>query len=127
MIDEVHPEKFVLAHMGNWACWQEVESDLAGAPVWFDTAFCIGNVTPAAGDNTPPYLSCNLSDEDFLRIIRKHGTDKILFATDSPWEAQKDYISRIEKMPLSDQEKEQIFSANAVKLLQFTDKDVSCQ
>ena len=119
VIEEVHPQKFVLAHMGNWACWQEVESDLAGAPVWFDTAFSIGKVTPADGDNTPPYLSCNLSEEDFLRIIRKHGTDKILFATDSPWEAQKDYISRIEKMPLSEQEKEQIFSANAVELLQL--------
>lgn len=120
VIDEIHPPKFVLAHMGNWACWREVESDLAGAPVWFDTAFSIGKVTPAAGDNTPPYLSNNLSDEEFMRITKKHGTDKILFATDSPWEAQKDYIARIENMPLSPQEKEQIFSANAMKLLQLS-------
>ena len=43
VIDEVHPEKFVLAHMGNWDCWQEVEQDLAGAPVGLDTAFSIHN------------------------------------------------------------------------------------
>lgn len=124
VIDEVHPQKFVLAHMGNWACWKEVENDLAGAPVWFDTAFSIGKVTPAGKDSKPPYLSCNLSDEDFLRIVKKHSADKILFATDSPWEAQKDYIARIEKMPLSEQEKEQIFSANALELLQLAGTDI---
>lgn len=123
VIDEIRPPKFVLAHMGNWACWQEVESDLAGAPVWFDTAFSIGKVTPAAGDGTPPYLSHNLSGEEFVRIVRKHGVDKILFATDSPWEGQKDYISRVEKMPLSKQEKEQIFSENAIKLLQLPERE----
>ena len=41
IIDEIRPEKFVLAHMGNWGLWEDVERDLAGAPVWFDTAFAI--------------------------------------------------------------------------------------
>lgn len=117
VIDEVRPEKFVLAHMGNWACWDDVERDLTGAPVWFDTAFSIGPVTPDEEHSQAPYLSYNLSDKDFVRIVRKHGTDKILFATDSPWESQKDYIDRIQKMPLSVQEKKQIFAENAKKLL----------
>lgn len=119
VLDTVHPDKFVLAHMGNWACWNEVESDLAGADVWLDTAFAIGPVTLDDAKSGTPYLSCNLSDEQFMRIVRKHGADKILFATDSPWEGQKDYIQRIEKMPLSIQEKKQIFSENAVHLLQL--------
>ncbi len=117
VIDEVRPEKFVLAHMGGWGCWEDVEQELAGAPVWFDTAFSVGPVTPDREHSGVPYLSCNLTDEAFVRIVRKHGTDKILFATDSPWEAQKDYIGRIQKMPLTEQEKEQIFSGNAKKLL----------
>lgn len=118
IVDEIHPQKFVLAHMGGWACWQEVEQDLAGAPVYMDTAFAIGPLTPRKdnGDKAP-YLSSNLSDEDFVRLIRKHGADKVLFATDSPWEAQKDYIARIENTSLSTEEKEMIFSANAGKLL----------
>lgn len=119
IIDEIHPENFVLAHMGNWACWDDVERDLAGAPVWFDTAFSIGPITPNKVKSGTPYLSSNLSDEDFTRIVRKHGTDKILFATDSPWEAQKDYIKRMQKMPLTDSEKEQIFSQNAARLLEL--------
>lgn len=119
IIDEIHPENFVLAHMGNWACWDDVERDLAGAPVWFDTAFSIGPITPNKVKSGTPYLSSNLSDEDFTRIVRKHGTDKILFSTDSPWEAQKDYIKRMQKMPLTDSEKEQIFSQNAARLLEL--------
>lgn len=118
VIDEIHPPKFVLAHMGNWACWHEVEQHLAGAPVYLDTAFSIGPLTPCITvHGRAPYLSSNLSDDDFVRIVRKHGTDKILFATDSPWESQKDYISRIQNTSLTAQEKEQIFSANARRLL----------
>lgn len=117
IIDEIHPEKFVLAHMGGWGCWEDVERDLAGAPVWFDTAFAIGAVTPDEAKTGTPYLTNNLTNEDFVRIIRKHGVEKILFATDSPWESQKDYVERVNKVPLSDLEKEMIFSENARKLL----------
>lgn len=117
IIDEIHPQKFVLAHMGNWGLWEDVERDLAGAPVWLDTAFAIGAVTPDEAGNGTPYLSCNLSDEAFVRIARKHGADKILFATDSPWEDQKDYVERVNRLSLSDREKELIFSENAKKLL----------
>ena len=59
----------------------------------------------------------NLRDEDFIRLCRKHGTNRILFATDSPWQDQADYISRINAMPFTDTEKEHIFSGNAVALM----------
>ena len=118
VIDEIQPQKFVLAHMGNWACWHEVEQHLAGAPVYLDTAFSIGPLTPCKTvHGKEPYLSSNLSDNNFVRIVRKHGVDKILFATDSPWESQKDYIARIQNTSLTAQEKELIFSANARRLL----------
>ena len=118
VIDEVHPEKFVLAHMGNWDCWQEVEQDLAGAPVWLDTAFSIGPIAKNPATDETPYEEMNLTDEDFIRLCRKHGTDHILFATDSPWQDQADYISRIKSMSFTDTEKEHIFSGNAVALLE---------
>lgn len=119
VIDRVHPEKFVLAHMGGWGCWDDVERDLAGADVWFDTAFAIGAITPDQAKSGTPYLASNLTDDAFLRIAKKHGTDKILFATDSPWESQKDYVRRIQALPFSETEKEQIFAENAKKLLSF--------
>ena len=117
VIDEVHPEKFVLAHMGNWDCWQDVERDLAGAPVWLDTAFSIGPIAKNPATDEPTYEEMNLRDEDFIRLCRRHGTDRILFATDSPWQDQADYIGRIKAMDFSDAEKEQIFGGNAVALL----------
>lgn len=122
VIDRVHPEKLILAHMGCWACWDDVEQHLAGAPVWLDTAFSVGPITPDEARSGTPYLSDNLSDEAFIRIVRKHGTDKILFATDSPWESQKDYVQRIQRIPLTEQEKEQIFYKNASKLLSLNAK-----
>ena len=117
VIDQVHPPKFVLAHMGNWGCWKDVEQDLAGAPVWLDTAFGVGAITADPNQDEKPYLEENLSDEDFVRICRKHGVDRILFATDSPWQAQKDYIDRVRRTGLKQQELELVFSENARKLL----------
>ena len=117
VIDQVHPPKLVLAHMGGWGCWDEVEQDLAGAPVFLDTAFSIGPITPNPNQTDRPYLEENLSDEDFTRITRKHGMDKILFATDSPWQEQKDYIERVRRTGLTPAEQELIFGENAKKLL----------
>ncbi len=120
VLKEVRPQRLVLAHMGGWACWDAVERDLAGAPVWMDTAFAIGPITPCANADQPPFRTMNLTDEAFVRLARKHGTDRILFATDSPWEDQADYISRIERMPLTDAEKRSILGGNAAALLSLT-------
>ncbi len=116
VIDTVHPTKLVLAHMGGWDCWFDVAHDLAGAPVWLDTAFSIGPVTPNP-DTEPPIKNENLADEAFIRLVRKHGTDRVLFGTDSPWSDQADFVARIKKMGFSETEETQIFSENALKLL----------
>lgn len=117
VIDQVHPSRLVLAHMGNWGCWDELERDLAGATVWLDTAFAIGSITPNPIQDEKPYLETNLSDEDFVRITRKHGMDKILFATDSPWQDQKDYIERLRHTGLTLGEQKQVLGENAQRLL----------
>ena len=117
VIDEIHPEKFILAHFGGWLNWAGGEKYLAGAPVWLDTAFTVGDVTPNPECTEPPFSMETLSIEDFLRISRKHGTDKVLFATDSPWMDQSAYVRIFEEMPLTDTEREQIMHENAEKLL----------
>ena len=117
IVDQIHPPKFVLAHMGNWDCWEDVEQDLAGAPVWLDTAFAVGSITADLSQDTRPYKEETLSCEDFVRICRKHGMDKILFGTDSPWQEQKEYIERIRRTGLTPGEQELVFAGNARKLL----------
>ena len=117
VIEQVHPPKLVLAHMGGWGCWEDVERDLAGAPVFLDTAFAIGPITPNPEQNEKPYLETNLSNKDFVRICRKHGIDKILFATDSPWQEQKDYIERVQRTELTPAEQDLVLGENARILL----------
>lgn len=117
VLKEVQPEKFVLAHMGNWAFWNEVESDLAGAPVWLDSSFSIGPINQRQDGGVYPYNNVVLEDEDFLRLTRKHGIDKVLFATDCPWQGQKKYVERFQNIGLTKEEQHLFFAENAVKLL----------
>lgn len=119
VVDQVAPPKFVLAHMGNWGLWDQVESDLAGANVYLDTAFSVGKITPCREAGKAPIRSFNLTEEAFLRIVRKHGADKILFATDSPWEDQLDYVNRLSNIALTDKERDLIMGDNSRKLLRI--------
>lgn len=100
----------ILAHMGNWMNWEEVYDKLAGLDIYFDTAFSIGKI--------PNREDLKLLDEDlFIKIVKKHGADKILFATDSPWGYLSESIKALINFNLSDKEKNMIFGENAQKLL----------
>ena len=56
-------------------------------------------------------------EEQLVRIVRKHGADKILFGTDSPWAGQKEFVRYLSECSLSEQEKKMIFAENACRLL----------
>lgn len=101
VIDEVRPEKLILAHFGGFESWDDVEKYLVGQKVYFDTAFVNNVIMP----------------EQFIRILEKHGDDKVLFATDSPWSSQKESIDWIEDLKLSTETTERILYKNAVELL----------
>ena len=105
VIRETQPEKLVLAHLGGNMCWDEVEEYLTGQPVYFDTAYILGLVP----------------EEQFLRIVRNHGADKILFGTDSPWAGQKEFVRYLKECPLTEEERQLIFFGNALKLLELSD------
>ena len=101
VLREVKPEKLVLAHMGGWSLWEEVIDRLAGEPVYLDTAYTMGHI----------------SEEHFVTLCRKHGTDKILFATDCPWGNPEKDVETFLKMPLTKEEQEAILHKNAERLL----------
>lgn len=116
MLDEVQPENLVMAHMGGWQLWDEVADKLCGRNLYFDTAFSYGDISWLAGAEQRWKLA---SKEQFLDIINKHGSDKILFGTDSPWTDQKKSIEDIKTLPLSDEEKDNILGNNALRILQM--------
>lgn len=101
VLNEVEPEKLVLAHMGGNELWSEVEERLVGRNVYFDTGVIL--------DRMP--------QEQFLRMVREHGADRIVFGTDSPWADQKKFVEILKEMPLEEEERNQIFAGTAVKLL----------
>lgn len=93
--------RLVLAHYGANALFDEVYSLLAGEDVYFDTA----------------YILHSIGEEQFKRILDKHGSDRILFATDSPWQNIAREVEIIKEFKLGDESEERIFSLNARKLL----------
>ena len=101
VLDAIKPEKMVLAHLGGWKQWDMVYEYLAGENVYLDTAF------------TFDYIE----QEMFLKILKKHGLDKILFATDSPWSSAAMGIEYIRNLPVNEEIKIQILGGNALELL----------
>ena len=118
-IDTVHPKKLVLAHLGGWNQWDKVSEYIAGQDVYLDTAFSIGRpYLPLEGKE--PYPHPDLCSKEMLeKLIRLHGEDKILFATDSPWSNQRDEVFKIREMNLPGETEEKIFCKNAMKLLEM--------
>ena len=101
-IVEMFPElTIVIAHMGGIGVWDDAEKYLVGKNVYLDTA----------------YTADFMPKEQALRIIRNHGADRILFASDLPWHRPTDEMEFYNSMNLTDEEKELIFHKNAEKLL----------
>lgn len=100
MLEKIQPHKLVLAHMGGWGCWDQVEEHIVGKDVWLDTAFSLLPIRPAPGTQRQPQEEPPLSRQQFLRMVRRHGADRILFGTDSPWENQAETLAVLRGMEL---------------------------
>ena len=107
MLDAVPPKKLVLAHMGAWSQWKEAERFLGTPGVWLDTSFCL------SPSGRPPFLP----REQFVRMVRLHGADKVLFGTDSPWTDQGESLALLRRSGLTEDELKKILSENAAFLL----------
>ena len=110
MIQEVKPEKLVLAHMGGWGQWNEVAGILEEdymKNVYLDTSSCIKKLNHNA----------SLPIEKFKKMVLTHGADHILFGSDSPWDDQKDAVELIKECGFSEKDTDAILGKNAVTLL----------
>lgn len=101
MLGKISGGVFVLAHLGSQQMWDEVEKYLVGKDVYFDTSMG---------------FEC-YSNEQFMRIVRNHGADRILFGSDSPWSNASKELEILLSLPLPEEEKQLIMSGNAKRLL----------
>jgi predicted TIM-barrel fold metal-dependent hydrolase len=60
-----------------------------------------------------------ISDEEAMAMIRRVGTDRVLFGSDWPWHHPIKDAARIDGLPLSAEEKRLIFCENAQRVLRL--------
>ena len=108
----------VLAHMGGWRNWDSVVQNIADTSAYIDTSFSLGTLTPLPGDGRYSEEELQmLKGEEFVKLVRAIGAERVLFGTDSPWSDQSASLSDISSLPLEKEEKDMIFGANAKRLL----------
>jgi predicted TIM-barrel fold metal-dependent hydrolase len=101
VLDHVPDLTVVAAHFGGFKMWDDVEKYLIGRSLWLDTSFTLAWF-PA---------------ERFVKMARKHGIERIVFGTDSPWADQGEEIRLHEESGLTESELAAVFYDNAAKLL----------
>lgn len=100
-IDDFKGAKIVGAHLGGQAMWDEVFKHIAGKDVYLDTSFGFKF----------------MSAEQIDRFVSMHDNDKILFATDTPWQRQAVEVREMRSFINDDKLLEKIFFRNAQRLL----------
>ncbi len=92
----------IAAHMGGYCRAAEVLDHLVGTNVYLDTS-----------------LSAKRPKEKelLIKILHEHPSDRLLFATDTPWSNPQKEITFIENAGLSLKAQERIFYQNAAALL----------
>lgn len=99
-VEAKRDNKIILAHLGGHKGAEESFKKLCGENVWLDTSYVLDKIEP-----------------DFLiKMFEKHGFDKILFASDSPWGDQKKFAQTLMSLDISEENKEKIFHKNAEHL-----------
>lgn len=117
-LDRVGPIKLIAAHMGGWRCWSEAIRLLSATGIYIDTAFSIGQMTPAGDGYVWKEQELQmLAAESFSDFVSTFGTDHILFGTDNPWSDPSRELRKIKELPLTPEELERILFKNTYELL----------
>lgn len=93
----------VAAHWGGLQCGEAVLQYLCGRDVYLDTSFGYGSI--------PKHYA--------LQILERHGTERILFGTDSPWHTAAMERRMLDTLGLTDIQREAIAAGNAKRLLRI--------
>jgi len=99
-----HPKlTLVAAHLGGFQMWDEAEERLIGRPLYLDLS----------------HTFFWMPDGQILRMVRRHGADRILFGSDAPWQKPAAVLAAFLNLPLREAEQRMILWENAARLLQL--------
>ncbi len=99
--DELRGGVMVAAHLGGHAQWDEVYDKLCGKNIYFDTSMGF------------EYYGAEM----FCKIVKKHGADKILFGSDSPWSHAGNELKTLRRCGLDEKTIKIICGENAKRIL----------
>lgn len=101
VLDKTGCTNIIAAHFGAFMMWDDVDKYLVGTSVMMDTSMTSG------------YLDKDMCAD----MIKRHGADKILFGSDSPWQSPGQSLDFLLSLNLSNEENELIMYKNAERLL----------
>ncbi len=93
----------IAAHLGGQMQWNEVEQYLPETNIYIDTSM---------GFSYYPHYQ-------FVRIVEKLGSDRVLFGSDSPWSKADEELAAFKGLPLDIETKKKILYRNAKRLLRL--------
>ena len=101
VLDRFPQLQIIAAHFGGYSEWDQAWKHLVGRELYFDTSSSI----------------FKLGADNAAKIVRAHGAEKILFASDYPAVRPEQAIADVLSMKLTEKENEQIFYLNARRIL----------
>lgn len=101
LLDNTGCKNIIAAHFGSFHMWEDVDKYLVGTDVYMDTSMTSGFLDKA---------KCR-------DMIMRHGSDKILFGSDSPWQSPSQAYSYLLSLGLTEEDTERIKHTNAEKIL----------
>ena len=91
---------------------------VAAHDVWFETCVSFYPIGPM--NEAIPYVwKPQLTMEQFKRIVLAHGTDHILYGSDSPWTSQAENIAMLKECGFDEATLSAILGGNAKELLKL--------
>ena len=119
-LKQVQGLTFVAAHMGGLWNWERVAGELGDMGVYVDTSNSLGQMVEFGEGYYAPEQLRLMNDEQFCTLVRDLGSHRVLYGSDSPWDHQAQSVKRIQALPLTQEEKDNIFFRNACRLLKIS-------
>ncbi len=95
----------ILAHLGGYRMWEQVDAVLDFKNVYFDTSAC----------------NSELDEPKLKRMIELLGIDRIMYGSDFPWFDCRQELDAMKMVSISEEQKKKILWGNASRILGFPD------
>lgn len=103
--EEIPTLTIIAAHMCGYAAWEDAKKYLIGTPVYTDTSEAL----------------LGMDGQALCDLIHAHGVERVMFGSDYPLWTPDYSFAQIDALPLTEDEKEQIYHLTAEKVFGLDD------